>query len=176
MDTRHENPEIYLRPMTKADTDRIICWRNSEAVRTKFIYQELFTHATHEEWIRNMIETGRAVQMIICECKEDKPLGSVYIRDIDHIHHKGEYGIFIGEPEERGRGVGTAAAQLMLRYAFSEMDLHKIFLRVLADNVQAICSYEKAGFLREAYLRDDVCIKGEYKDIVLMAVIREGDA
>mgnify|MGYP002228263736 CR=1 FL=1 len=60
------------------------------------------------------------VQMIICDLANDKPLGSVYIRDIDRHHNKAEYGIFIGEADARGRGVGTAAAKLMLRYCFEE--------------------------------------------------------
>ena len=49
--------------------------------------------------------------------------------------------------------------------------LHRLFLRVFADNAQAIASYEKAGFVREAYLKEDVCIDGQFRDIVLMAVL-----
>ncbi len=164
---------IYLRPMTKDDTDNIIKWRNSDAVRKRFIYQALFTKESHEHWIDTMIDTGKAVQMIICLKEGDVPVGSVYIRDIDMVNHKGEYGIFIGEESARGRGVGTAAAKLMKKYAFEELRLHRLFLRVFADNMQAIKSYEKAGFAREAYLKDDVYIDGKFHDIVLMAVLNE---
>ncbi len=179
---------IVLRPMTEADTDRIVSWRNSDAVRNNFIYREPFTRQSHTKWIETMVNTGRVVQMMICErdisieggsreTGEGRPVGSVYIRDIDNAHHKGEYGIFIGEADARGRGIGTAAARLMIRYAFEVLGLHKLFLRVFADNARAIGSYEKAGFKREAYLRDEVCIDGIYRDIVLMAVIngREGE-
>ncbi len=162
---------IYLRLMTWEDTDLIVNWRNSEAVRRNFIYQELFTRESHENWIRTQIETGRVVQTIICDSATDKPLGSVYIRDIDRQHNKAEYGIFIGEAEARGRGVGTAAAKLMLRYCFEEAGLHRVYLRVFADNLQAIGSYEKAGFVREGLLRDDVCIDSVYRDIVWMAAV-----
>lgn len=164
---------IYLRPMTCDDTDNIVRWRNQEAVRSNFIYQALFTRESHENWIRTMIEPGKVVQMIICEEATDTPVGSVYIRDIDHTHHKGEYGIFIGEAKARGRGVGTAAAKLMVRYGFEKLALHKIFLRVFADNLQAVRSYENAGFVKEAYLKDEVCIEGKYRDMLLMAVFRE---
>ena len=162
---------IYLRPMTRDDTDLIVRWRNSDAVRLNFIYQEPFTREGHENWIRNMVETGKVVQMIICETKDDTPLGSVYIRDIDRRHNKAEYGIFIGEESARGRGVGTAAARLMLEYCFQEEKLHRVFLRAFASNARAIRSYEKAGFVREGLLRDDVCIEGEYRDIVWMAAV-----
>ena len=163
---------IYLRLMTYDDTDLIVAWRNSDGVRKNFIYQALFTRESQENWMKTMVETGKVVQMIICDSASDEPLGSVYIRDIDRHHNKAEYGIFIGEPDARGRGVGTAAAKLMLRYCFEEEGLHRVYLRAFSDNIQAIKSYEKAGFVREGLLRDDVCIEGQYRDIVWMAAIR----
>lgn len=171
MQSIDEEAGIALRLMTYGDTDLIIAWRNSDAVRKNFIYQELFTREGHENWIKTMIETGRAVQMMICDTAEGTPLGSVYIRDIDRRHNKAEYGIFIGEPEARGRGIGTAAAKLMLDYCFREERLHRIYLRALSGNRQAIRSYEKAGFVREACLKDDVFLNGEYCDIIWMAAI-----
>lgn len=165
-----ENVKIYLRLMMREDTDLIVAWRNSDAVRSRFIFREPFTREGHESWIRDMVDAGRAVQMIICDLDTDRPLGSVYIRDIDRRHNKAEYGIFIGEADARGRGVGTAAARLMLRYCFEEQGLHRVYLRVLAENLQAVRSYEKAGFLREGCLKGDVRIDGEYQDVVWMAV------
>lgn len=162
---------IYLRKMTREDTDLIVAWRNSDAVRKNFIYQNLFTRESHENWIRTKVETGDVVQMMICDLKTDMPLGSVYIRDIDRTHRKAEYGIFIGEAAARGRGVGTATAKLMLRYCFKEEKLHRIYLRAFADNMAAIRSYEKAGFEREGFLKDDVCINEKYCDIVWMAAL-----
>lgn len=166
-----EGTGIYLRLMTLEDTEYIVDWRNRESVRKRFIYQAPFTRQGHEAWIKNMVETGRVVQFIICDRETDRPMGSVYIRDIDREHHKAEYGIFIGEESARGRGIGTAAAGLMLKHCREKEKLHRVYLRVFADNLQAIRSYEKAGFRREALLKDDVCIEGNYRDIVLMAVV-----
>ena len=63
----------------------------------------------------------------------------------------------------------------MIQYAFEKLGLHRLFLRAYADNGRAIRSYEKAGFTREAYLRDDVCVNGVYRDIVWMAAVNPAD-
>ncbi|MBR6477323.1 MAG: GNAT family N-acetyltransferase [Lachnospiraceae bacterium] len=166
-----ERTGIYLREMRVEDTPLIVTWRNSEAVRSRFIYREDFTEEGHLSWIKNMIETGKVIQMMICDLKTDRPLGSVYFRDVDRTHAKAEYGIFIGEEDARGRGVGSAAAKLALRYGFEEEGFHRIFLRVLSDNHQAIGSYENAGFRKEALLREDVFLDGAYRDVILMGIL-----
>lgn len=164
---------IYLRYMTVDDTDKIVEWRNSESVRSRFIYRGDFTREIHLSWIKNMVETGKVVQMMICDLATDGTLGSVYIRDIDRTHSKAEYGIFIGEASARGRGVGTAAARMMVRYCFEEEKLHRIFLRVLSDNEVAIRSYLQVGFVKEALLREDVFLDGKYRDVILMGMLED---
>lgn len=89
-----EGRSIVLRTMKAEDTERIIKWRNNERVRSHFIYRETFTEAGHQNWIRTMIETGKAVQFIICEkdgthpAGDMHPVGSVYFRDIDREKKK----------------------------------------------------------------------------------------
>ena len=170
-----EGQNIYLRLMKEEDTDNIIKWRNSDFVRRNFIYQKPFTREGHENWIRTMIDTGKVIQFMICT-RDNRPVGSVYLRDIDRTHNKAEYGIFIGEKDALGQGYGTEAARLMINYAFKELKLHKLMLRVLAENVKARRSYEKAGFVQEAYLKDEVFLEGKYKDVIYMAVIHDEKA
>lgn len=165
------NEKIILKPISSEDTENIIRWRNSENVRKNFLDQRMFTVESHTNWLKNMVETGKVEQFIIIDKNSNLPVGSVFLRDIDYENRKAEYGIFIGEDSARGKGIGTAAAERVIQYGFEELKLHKIFLRVLAENIGAIKSYEKAGFKQEAYLVDEVNINDEYKDIVLMAVI-----
>lgn len=170
---------ILLRKIEYSDTPDIVRWRNKDAVRLNFIDQRLFTPESHEYWLKNFVETGKVDQLIICVLKEGmpdeetsyEPVGSVYFRDLDHTHRKAEYGIFIGEDSARGKGVGSKVAELMLEYGFGTLHLHRIYLRAYAENLQAIKSYENAGFVREALLRDDVFTGGCFHDIVLMGAI-----
>lgn len=164
---------IFLRPIGLEDTERIIAWRNQERVRKNFIYQKPFTKEGHEEWMRTQVGTGRAVQFIICEKETGRPLGSVYFRNIDRDNKKAEYGIFIGEEDAVGKGVGTEAARLAVSYARDGLKLHKLMLRVFADNAGAVKSYRNAGFVQEACLRDEFLQDGRYRDMLLMAILFE---
>jgi len=83
--------------------------------------------------------------------------------------------VTFADVRREARIIGTAAAKLMLRYCFEQELLHRVYLRALSENLQAIRSYEKAGFVREGLLRDDVCIDGVYRDIVWMAAVNPAD-
>ena len=48
--------QIFLRKMEIEDTDDIVRWRNSEEVRSRFLYQEPFTREKHLDWIENKIK------------------------------------------------------------------------------------------------------------------------
>lgn len=163
--------KIYLRSMTPQDTDRIVRWRNNPRVRRNFIYQKPFTREGHLAWIETKVNTGEVIQFIVCEKETDRPVGSVYFRDISREHHRAEYGIFIGEDDAVGKGIGSETCRLACGYGFEVEKWHKIMLRALSDNAAALRSYEKAGFVREAYLREEVCIDGGYRDVVLMGLI-----
>ena len=166
----NEKSGIYLRPITVEDTNDIVKWRNSEAVRKYFIYQEDFTEEGHMNWLETKVNTGEAVQFMIVERGTDRAIGSVFLRDIDRKNKKAEYGIFIGDDSKMGLGIGTQTARLMIEYAFGQEKLHRLYLRVFADNDRAISSYKKAGFVVEGLLKDDVFVRNQYRDIVWMAV------
>lgn len=169
-----EGNSIYLVPIGEHDTENIIRWRNSDFVREWFIYQKPLTAEEHMNWLKTVVETGKAVQFIIYVREGNRAVGSVYLRGIDCEHEKAEFGIYIGEKDCVGKSVGAEATELVTAYGFEQLGLHKITLRVLADNERARRSYGKAGFVEEGYLRDEVKLHGTYRDVVFMAKFREG--
>jgi RimJ/RimL family protein N-acetyltransferase len=134
-----------------------------------FVLREQFTEQSQKIWLNDIITKGKAIQYIILI--DDIPIGSVYIRDINYIHKKGEFGIFIGEKDFIGKGFGFLATKEILEIAFEKLKLHRVYLRVFPDNISAIKTYEKIGFTKEGLLKDTVFIDGEYKDMLLMAKV-----
>ena len=138
-----EGAAVRLRPIADADTDLIVKWRNTPSVVQNFIFRQTFTPEMHRSWLATKVATGQVVQYIIIDKADDKPIGSVYYRDIDGHNRSAEYGIFIGEESARGKGLGTETAKLFTDFGFAELQLHRISLRVLAENTAARRSYEK---------------------------------
>lgn len=173
MDMQHlpiiTGEKVVLRPITDADTDRIVAWRNTPSVMQNFIFRQKFTPEMHRDWLATKVAAGRVVQYIIEDKAAGRAVGSVYFRDVDPANHSAEYGIFIGEESARGKGFGTETARLFTAFGFAQLGLHRISLRLLAGNEPARRSYENAGFAVEGVFRDMVLLDGQYRDVVFMA-------
>ena len=161
---------VKLELITPEDTYLIVKWRNNEKVRKNFIFQEDFTEEMHLNWLNTKVANKEVVQFIIKIKENDKPIGSVYFRDIDYDKKEAEYGIFIGEDDERGKGYGSETVKLALDYAFNVINLESIILRVFADNKSAIKSYESAGFKFDRIERNFIESESGTRDLVFMKI------
>lgn len=162
---------VHLRPITAEDTDRIVTWRNQDFVRKNFIYQKPFTREGHEAWLREKVEPGHVAQFIIC-LSDGREIGSVYLRDIDREAETAEYGIFIGEKDAIGRGLGSQAAALALDYAFETLRLARVYLRLLEDNIIALKNYEKVGFRLLKDRRETAVLEQGVRGVIFMEIDR----
>lgn len=170
-DLRIKGSQIYLRPITIEDTDYVVRWRNDKKIVENFIYRKNISKEEHISWLRNKVETGQVIQFIICDLQTDKPLGSIYLQNFQETSRQAEEGIFLGEEEAYGRGIGTEAAKLVLEYAFTTLKLHKLTARVLSYNQGSRKMHEKAGYKLESYLKDELFLAGKYEDLIFYGAI-----
>ena len=166
-----EDKHLLLKEIELEDTANIVKWRNTLFVREKFVFQETLTTEIHEQWMKNMVNTGKVKQFIIYVKDAEVPIGSVYLRDIDMDNRIAEYGIFIGEEKYLNQGYGTRAGKLVLEYAFSKLKLDRVILRVLKNNIVAIKSYEKLGFRIKNIMQDEIKEQAQCFDLLFMEII-----
>ncbi|MHB1575744.1 MAG: GNAT family N-acetyltransferase [Candidatus Dormibacteria bacterium] len=102
---------------------------------------------------------------------DDRLLGFVAVCGIEWVNRHGWVAIGIGDPAERGRGVGAEAMSLVLKYAFHELGLHRVSLDVIADNQAAIALYRNLGFIEEGRLRERVLRDGKRVDLLYMGML-----
>ena len=170
---RIEGKQIVLRPITLEDTPLIVRWRSDPRVYGTLFRQEPITEERHRQWLREMVLSGKCDQFIIVDKAQNRPVGTVFLKEIDREHLRAEYAIFIGEETARGRGIGSEAARLMTDYGFQQLGLNRIYLYVFASNVRAIASYRSAGFREEGRLRENYrCKDGSFADVLMMSLLR----
>ncbi len=163
-----------MRALELDDLDRLHRWHNSAEMYQSLVgYFGWVSRKSEEEFLsKKSVRSNSEVNLAICLTETREHIGNIYLRDIDWISRHGVLHIFIGNQEHRGKGYGTEAVMELTAHAFSELGLHRVFLRVLEENQGAIRTYEKCGFVTEGVLRDQVFKGGRFQNVVVMGRLR----
>lgn len=78
-------------------------------------------------------------------------------------------------PHAWGRGLASAAVNLMLRYAFESLDAHRLYACIDPANAASRAVIEKAGFRLEGHQRRDTLIRGDWRDSLIYARVCDED-
>lgn len=163
---------VYLRSLEVGDLEQTYKWHNDPA-----LYESLvgtFRHvsrAADEEWLRKaQTYSTQDFNLAICLTHNSEHVGNIYLRDIDWVARRGEMHMFLGVPEQRSKGYGRASLRLLLKYAFEELGLERVYLFVLEDNEPAVKTYERCGFRVEGKLRRHAFKGGRHKDVLVMGI------
>jgi len=104
---------------------------------------------------------------------EDKLIGHLNLDVVDWPGRDAFVGLGIGETESWSKGYGTDVMNVLLRFAFTELNLRRVTLTVFEYNPRAIRSYEKAGFRHEGHLRNFLNREGRRWNELYMGILRE---
>tara|TARA_B100000809_G_scaffold254895_1_gene292683 strand:+ start:9306 stop:9854 length:549 start_codon:yes stop_codon:yes gene_type:complete len=102
----------------------------------------------------------------------NKHIGNIRIHSLNAKHGLAEYGIMLGDKTSWGNGYAKEATVCLLEHCFQKLNIRKITLGVVEDNVGALKMYEKIGFVKEGVLVKHCFYNGGYKDIVRMALFQ----
>lgn len=123
-----------------------------------------------QEWI---VEGGNdAGNFAIHTIEGDRMIGLVGLDGFDWLSRTAWVGIGIGETEFQGKGYGTDAMKVVLRYGFTELNLNRVNLTVFEYNQRAIRCYEKCGFKHEGIQREFIFKENKRWGLVNMGILR----
>lgn len=160
---------VKLRPLVRSDLSQLNAWKNDEQV---FMYlgggYNPVSIDQQEKWMDSMIDmTGNNRRFMILD-KEENPIGMVGLYDISWIHRTCEIGIYIGESACQRKGYAEEACRLIEGYAEQYLNLRKIKLEVVSENIAAIALWTKLGFTKVGEYKAERFIKGKYYALILM--------
>jgi RimJ/RimL family protein N-acetyltransferase len=166
---------LALRPFAGSDLDALHAMHSREDV-TRYLY---WGPRTRDE-VRAMLErlammTGfdeqtDALRLAAILRDSGTLIGDVSLQRVSREHRQGEIG-FVFDPARQGRGYATEATRVMLALGFEDLGLHRIVGRCDGRNVASARLMERLGMRREARLRENEFVKGEWTDELIYAML-----
>lgn len=155
---------ISLRAIKEEDAQLMFEWMHDPDIQKGFKKTMIATQMSDviafckAAVIPQTIKNGTSLHYAITD-ETDEYLGTISLKNIDIQSKNAEYAISLRK-KAQGKGIASKATYLLLKKAFKELGLHKVYLNVLADNSAAICLYERCGFIYEGEFREHV-LKGK---------------
>lgn len=163
---------IKLKTLSIADAGKISEWKSdrelSELILSDFSKQ---SKDKSEKWIiDNTKDPNQRLFGLFFNGSELIGIGRLMF--IDFTCKTCELGIYIGNKNHRGLGLGKKSLKLLISHAFVDLGLRKINLKVREDNIVAVELYKKLGFISEGKLNEHFISNGKFKNnnILLMAL------
>ena len=167
---------VRLTSLRLEDASTILKWRDDTQFTRLWNSDPLFVRSETliREWIEGLGgKTDRELALAIRPLQEERIIGTVGLDEIEWPNRVASLGIAIGCPADWGKGYGTEAANLLIGYAFYELNLFRLQLTVFAFNSRAIALYEKLRFQREGTFRQFMERDGTRHDMYLYGLLRE---
>jgi len=166
-----EGERVLLRRMGRDDAADVVRMRAEPEVQAQLFSARPPTMEEHLRWLADTEALGDRHEFMIVERASGRSVGTIGLSHIDRVNRRAEYGVLIGEPGARGKGLAAEASRLLLAYAFGTLGLRRVYLHVLARNADALRLYRRVGFQPEGVLRQHVRKGDEFLDVAVMAVL-----
>jgi diamine N-acetyltransferase len=163
---------IRLRAIERSDIPTFVRWFNDPEVTKHLGLYLPMSQAQEERWFERHLQDEKR-HIFGIETVDGKLIGNIGLEDVNWKDRSAELGIVIGEKDYWDKGYGTEAVTTLLGFAFRQMNLHRVYLRVFEDNPRAKRSYEKCGFQLEGRLRESSFSDGRYRDEWIMGILRD---
>lgn len=144
---------IKLIPLDVDTSEKYRLLRNIPDVGKWFTYKGTISSEQQQKWYEKYLNNPLEVMFAILDDKNNF-LGCNSIYDIEE-NGMAEYGRLIIDPTYSGKSYGYKATCTAAQIAREQMNLQCLKLEVYEDNIAAIHSYKKAGFVETGSIKDE---------------------
>ncbi|MBA7547606.1 Spermidine N(1)-acetyltransferase [subsurface metagenome] len=164
---------IKLRALTSSDKTKTLTWNNQVDIKQLYAGHPFPVNLEMEsDWYEKILRSNVPTTVFGIEfVSEKKLIGLTILKNINLIHRKAEFAIFIGDKEERGKGYSRTATQKTLAFGFNQLGLNRIYLNVQKNNEVAIKLYESIGFIIEGEVRKSIYKDGQFYNEYIMSIL-----
>jgi RimJ/RimL family protein N-acetyltransferase len=156
--------KVILRPIMMEDWEETVKWRNDLFIKSSTMSHPFpVTAELEKEWYEYNLKSknNSYIPFTVISKEDGKIAGYFSLNNINWISRNGFVSGAIGEPENMGKGMGREAVELLLKYAFENLNLHKIYAYVKTDH-PAMKTWLEMNARTEGELRDHFFCEGKY--------------
>ena len=170
---KYEGKRIYLSPMNSEDYKIFTAWVNDETLaRGIGNFKYLISEEKEKEWIDEKIKNNDYNFCIVLK-SNDTLIGSYGLEVKDQVSRRFHIGGFIGNKEDRGKGYGTEALELVTKFAFEVLNANSVYSGIFSFNEASLKSAKKAGYKIAGKFREAYFYNGEYYDEILIEMTKK---
>ena len=173
-DNLWQGASVRLTGVTKDDLPILARW-HADAGFLRLLDARAAKPQTQDDvskWVEEAQRSANGYLFAVRPLADEELLGFVELDGIHWNRGVGWLAIAIGDRDNWGKGIGTEAMDLILRFAFHELNLHRVQLTVFEYNDRAIAVYEKLGFQREGVYREALYRDNQRYDMFLYGLLR----
>ena len=169
-----ETPRLALRELEEEDVPAVQVWESDAAV-VRYQSTDVATPEESLAYIQRVRQEARLDPRQLYEFglvrRADRLLiGRAGLRVARPEHREGEIW-FVLRRDACGHGYATEAVRALLQLAFGQLDLHRVWGDCDPRNVGSARLMERVGMRREAQLRENWWLKGEWCDSWIYAML-----
>jgi len=116
----------------------------------------------------NASENHRLFGIFLNETREH--IGNITLNNIDVSNRKAEIGIFLWS--HQGRGYATEAVNLLARYAFTSLNLNRLYSGAVVQNHASVALFKRCGFEEEGILKMEFLKDNNYYDCIRFGLLK----
>jgi len=163
---------VYLKQPARSDAGELIAL-NRASVK---LHRGFVSPPISEDQFKSLLKRSRQSEFayfLIHRVVDKKIVGAINLSQIFLGPFRSAYlGYYIGAAHAR-QGHMTEGLQLMLKYAFEQLKLHRLEANVQPHNTSSIALIKRAGFVHEGFSRRYLKIGGRWRDHERWAILCE---
>lgn len=165
---------IYLRALEPEDLEFIYAVENNESVWEVSNTQTPYSRFLIRQYLENAhqdIYEAKQLRLAICLRDTFEAIGLIDLFDFDPKNNRAGVGIVISNENNRNSGIGSEALQLVINYAFNQLQLHQLYANIGSDNEISKQLFTKFGFQKIGTKKDWIKVDNIFKDEILFQLI-----
>jgi diamine N-acetyltransferase len=165
---------VYLRALEPEDIDFIHAVENDEAIWEVSNTQTPYSRFLIKQYLENAhqdIFQAKQLRLAICQEQSFRAVGLIDLFEYDPRNNRAGIGIIIKSDADRNKGIGSEALQLLINYAFTQLNLRQLFANIDTGNKASINLFTNFGFREIGVKKDWNLLNGNYRDEAIYQLI-----